>query len=251
MNAFFNVEHIERTLKSIQETKFECDIIILENPSKYSSEMKSMLSKYKIHSHYICNENIEGNIFHLFCNSYQDLLKQYKYIAMTESDVVLDKGALDEIINLLDETTDDIGLGSIDIHLDTKKYYNLPICQWVPKSTIQNGYVVGNTGFQFIVFKLGFLFSFINAVNNKELCGNIELGDTNFYGISDTNLASFAYKMNKLWIRTVKSKLDHIGWEHYIENNNEYVQLKAMNLKNKKIRHNINVQDYILHLINE
>ena len=41
-------------------------------------------------------------------------------------------------------------------------------------------------------------------------------------------------------------KLDHIGWEHYILNNDEYVLEKAKNIKNGKIRNNVNISLYDL-----
>ena len=72
------------------------------------------------------------------------------------------------------------------------------------------------------------------------------MGTGIYHGISDTNLTIFIQRENKLWIRTVQNKLDHIGWEHYIENNDEYVQTKAKNLAEKKIRHNLNLSEYTL-----
>ena len=37
-------------------------------PSKYSNEIQKLSKKYKIYKHFICNENIEGNVFTLFIN---------------------------------------------------------------------------------------------------------------------------------------------------------------------------------------
>ena len=70
---FFNVDFIERTVISILETKYPCDIIFLENPSKYSDNIKLLAKKYNIYKHFICNENIEGSVFHIFCNLYNTL----------------------------------------------------------------------------------------------------------------------------------------------------------------------------------
>jgi hypothetical protein len=244
LNCFFSYEFIERTVKSIKENNFECDIIFLENPSKYSDKIKEIANKYKIYMHLICNENIEGNVFQLFMNNYKKITDKYKYIAMSEADVVLDKGALNEAIDIIDKDDDKVGCISIDLHLNYDKYKNLPLDDWVPKSQIIDSYVVGATGFQFIIFKKNFLYSFIKAINNKELSQSVALGIDKYYGISDSNLIHYNNINNKLWIRTQKYKLDHIGWEYYIDDTSEYVQLKKQNLNNGKIRSTIDINNY-------
>jgi len=245
-NCFFNVSDIERTVVSVLNTGYPCDIIFLENPSKYSDSIKNLAKKYNIYKHFICNENIEGNVFQIFCNTHKNIIESYKYIAMSEADVVLDKESIHESINILNDSSDEIGVLSIDLHLNNEKYYNLPINDWVPKPTYMGKYKVGNTGVQFIIFKKYILNEFINAINNKRLCNSVALGVNNYYGISDTNLSIFIKKINKLWIRTIQHKLDHIGWEHYILNNDEYVQEKEKNIRNGKIRANIDISLYFL-----
>lgn len=246
MNCFFNTNDIERTIQSIEQTHFPCDIFMLENPSKYSEQIRILKHKFPVYRYFICNENIESSIFQLFCKKYRSTIKNYKYIAMTESDVVLDKGALHEIIDLLDTSKEYVGLGSIDLHMNQAKYYNLPIYHWVPRPEIVDGYHTGSTGFQFIVFKQSTLLNFLEALDRKELSGGIALGAPVYHGISDTNLNIYVRNNNLLWIRTIYNKLDHIGWEHYIENNDEYVQLKNKNLNEQKIRYDVDLSNYTL-----
>ena len=64
--------------------------------------------------------------------------------------------------------------------------------------------------------------------------------------LSDSNLNMFIVKRKKLWVRTIKNKLDHIGWEKYILNNDEYVKEKENNIVKKKIRDNIELRLYTL-----
>uniref|UniRef100_A0A6C0JNA3 Glycosyltransferase 2-like domain-containing protein n=1 Tax=viral metagenome TaxID=1070528 RepID=A0A6C0JNA3_9ZZZZ len=246
LNCFFNTSDIERTLISLINTEFPCDIIFLENPSKYSDSIRILAKKYNIYKHFMCSDNIEGNIFHIFCNTHKHIIDQYRYIAMSEADVVLDKNALHECIGLLDNSTDRVDLASIDLHLNTEKYHNLPISQWVPTSSIVDNYLVGHTGFQFIVFKKNTLNEFITSLNNKKISAHVALGVHNYYGLSDTNLFWFVHERNKLWIRTLDSKLDHIGWEHYIQNDDEYVQEKNKNITSGKLRTNLTLANYSL-----
>ena len=251
LNCFFNTDLIERTVISILETKYPCDIIFLENPSKYSNDIKELAKKYNIYKHFICNDNIDGNVFHLFCNSYHEIIKKYTYIAMSEADVVLDKDSLHEGIDILNKSNTEVEVLSIDLLLDHKKYYNLPIDRWVPKPIKINEYSVGETGFQFIIFKNYVLHEFITSLNKKELVSPVALGVNDYYMMSDSNLKLFIEKRKRLWVRTIKNKLDHIGWEKYIFNNDEYVKIKNDNITNKKIRANINLQNYKLKELSE
>ena len=149
---------------------------------------------------------------------------------MSEADVVLDKDSLHEGIDILNRSNNDVEVLSIDLLLDHKKYYNLPIDSWVPKPSNINGYSVGATGFQFIIFKNYVLHEFITSLNKKELVSPVALGVNDCYMMSDSNLSLFIKKRKRLWVRTIKNKLDHIGWEKYIFNNDEYVKIKNDNM---------------------
>ena len=85
---------------------------------------RELAKKYNIYKHFICNDNIDGNVFHLFCNSYHEIIKKYTYIAMSEADVVLDKDSLHEGIDILNKSNNEVELLSIDLLLDHKKYYH-------------------------------------------------------------------------------------------------------------------------------
>ena len=246
LNCFFNTDFIERTVISIMETKYPYDIVFLENPSKYSEDIRLLAKKYNVYKHFISNNNMEGNIFHLFCNLHSNIIEKYIYIAMSEADVVLDKESLHEAIENLNYSNKKIEILSIDILLDYKKYYNLPLDNWVPKPINVNGYSVGSTGFQFIIFKNYVLNEFIKSLNKKELVSPVALGVSNFHMMSDSNLNMFIKKRKTLWVRTIKNKLDHIGWEKYILNNDSYIKEKENNIVKKKIRDNIDLTLYTL-----
>lgn len=251
LNCFFNHELINRTLKSIKETNFYCDIIFLENPSKYSDEINKLGVQYKIYKHYICDENIEGNIFTLFIKNFKNIINNYDYIGLSEADVVLEKDSLDEAIQILDMNDNSIGNISIDLDLNYEKYNELPLNTWINPPKIIENYKVGPTGYQFIIFKRDFLYDFIETLDKKIIFSKVALGVEKYYGLSDSNLSLFNEYRKKLWIRTNKTKLDHIGWELYlkINENNEYVKFKNENISNKKIRENLNIDKNKLLLI--
>lgn len=246
LNCFFNHSDIERTIESIQNTEYPCDIIMLENPSKYSDKIREIAIKYRVYKHYICSDNIEGNVFLIFCNTYPDIINRYRYICMSEADVVLDMGSLHESINILSTSPDNSDVISIGLHMNTVKYHSLPIQQWVPPPGRSGKYIVGHTGFQFIIFKINVLHDFINSINRKELSEAVALGVDRYYGISDTNLYIFIKRRGHYWLRTEFNNLDHIGWEHYMKHGDEYVEEKNRNLANGKIRSNIDISKYTL-----
>ena len=248
MNVYFNYEYVERTLDSIKENKgdFTIDFIFLENPSKYSFKIKELSKKYNI-NHYICNENIAGQIYQLFYSSNQSLLTKYDYICLTESDVVLDTGCIDEALYILNNLNN-IGVCYVGLKLTLEKYKSIQkqIDRWVPKPRKKTFYAEGHTGTQFIIFKTYYFFKLMDAIENKKLCKGIARGCDKYFGYSDSNLYHLNNLNNFNSVQTIKNKLDHIGWETSVGLNNEYKQVKDFNLKTKKIRVNMNINDYYL-----
>ena len=86
----------------------------------------------------------------------------------------------------------------------------------------------------------------VKSLNKKELVSPVALGVSNFHMMSDSNLNMFIKKRKTLWVRTIKNKLDHIGWEKYILNNDSYIKEKENNIVKKKIRDNIDLTLYTL-----
>lgn len=251
MTCFFHFEFIERTLKSILCSKgdFMIDVYFLENPSKYSPKISALAKQYNI-KHFICNGNIAGQVNVIFIRDNIELLSQYDFISITESDVVLDPYAINEALKIL-KKHNKIDICSIDLNMNLNKYNQIKskTIKWVPTGTICDDYIKGATGFQFILFRKNILLDLINKILTGKLCSKIARGVKNFNGLSDTNLKQFCDKYCKLWVRTKYHKLDHIGWETELDNKTkltqEYVNIKNMNL-NGKIRININYNNYKL-----
>ena len=253
MNVFFNYDYIERTLKSINNQILSdqiIDIIFLENPSKYSFKIKELSYKYNIKYHFLSNKNLSGQIFTYFINNYKDIIKDYDYICLTESDVILDNGCIQELTDIIVSKKNNICYTALYTNL--KKYTKIQnlINTWVPKTNFKNEYAIGHTGIQFIMFKKEYLLFFFKEINSKKICNPIALGSSNYYGFSDSNLKYFNNLNNVVCYQTKNNKLEHIGWEVSIGLNKEYEEIKKYNLKNKIIRHNSELKNIVLHKIN-
>ena len=217
MLVYYNYDLIERCLKSFSHylKDNKADIYFIENPSIHSIKIKELVKKYNINFHYICNENIGGCAFELFPRQNKSLMEKYEYISVTESDVIVENGAIEECIDILDNNVE-VPVISIQLNCELYKYRNLPTSKWVHRSQKYKTFYKGSTGFQFIMFRNYVLYDFLEKLNNKKIINPIALGCRNFYGVSDSNLTHYIKMIKSVWART-NSKLDHIGWEKYVD----------------------------------
>lgn len=220
MLVYFNYDLVERSIESFI-SDFQGDIIFIENPSIHSEKMREIGKKYNICSHYICNENIGGCAIELFLRSNVDMLKKYNYIAVTESDMVIEKGCISELVDIL---SNNIEIDTASVQLDIlPKYKNLPTNLWVPPINKYKNFYLGYTGFQFIMFRRNILYDFLQKLANKMHVNNIAGGCNDFYGLSDTNLYDYILKNGMKWAVT-STKGDHIGWEKYLDDDGNFAQ---------------------------
>jgi len=220
MLVYFNYDLVERSIESFI-SDFQGDIIFIENPSIHSEKMREIGKKYNICSHYICNENIGGCAIELFLRSNVDMLKKYNYIAVTESDMVIEKGCISELVDIL---SNNIEIDTASVQLDIlPKYKNLPTNLWVPPINKYKNFYLGYTGFQFIMFRRNILYDFLQKLANKMHVNNIAGGCNDFYGLSDTNLYDYILKNGMKWAVT-NTKGDHIGWEKYLDDDGNFAQ---------------------------
>lgn len=242
--AYFNYHDVNKTLISLsKQDKVEfIDVILLENPSKYSVQMKKVAEHPIVQRHYIADENVEGLIMQEFVRQNQDFVFKYKYIAMTESDVVLDYNSISESLHLI-RIIKDVGVVSVNLRLDNLQIPPLPpeAVNWVPPAIEHEIFLEGPTGFQMIIFPRDNLKLFLNALVHNELGNGIALGNGPYHGISDSNLAQFLIDRKLIWARTKNSSLLHIGWEHYKDPTDEYWMHKNDLLDKGMIRREKNV----------
>jgi len=116
---------------------------------------------------------------------------------------------------------------SVQVNVDLDKYENLPVKSWIP-ALRQKGnrtFYTGVTGCQFWCWNKNCLEEFYNVIKKKTIINPIANGIGDFYGASDTNLTEFIYYQENKWLWAITDKkLDHIGWEKYLNENNELDQ---------------------------
>ena len=236
MLVYYNHDLIERTLKSFRKYRdnHSVDIYFIENPSKNSSLIKDLANTYNINHHYICSENIGGILIGHFLRKMKiGLLNKYDYISITESDVVVDDGSIEETVTILNENHE-IPVSYIQLNCDLEKYTKLPINEWVPKPVRYKTFYTGITGFQFITFRKDILYDFLNRLKNKEISAPIALGCSDYYDVSDTNLRIYIYNVLKQKGGITNRKLDHIGWEKYMDINGNLTETGDYSIEKKK-----------------
>ena len=170
----------------------------------------------------------------LFLRNMKDtLLYNYDYISTTESDVVVDDGSIEETIYILNENNE-IPVSYIQINCDLEKYKKLPTAIWVPKPTKYKTFYTGITGFQFITFRRNILYDFLDRLKNNEIMSPIACGCSDFHGLSDINLGIYINNILGQKGGITNRKLDHIGWEKYMDVNGNLIESGDYCLEKKK-----------------
>lgn len=236
MIAFFNCNLIEETLKSLikdfTENSIPYDIYVLENSSPKSELIAEMLMKYKdfITKHIRSDIN---NFANIIIDAFTEELipRNYKYYSVTESDVILNPNAYDEAIFILKKYK--FHLCSIDLSLENLPVKKFPeAIHWVPQPIVFNEFLVGPTGFQFIVFRRKMFLKYIKTLITKR-DSELKTSEKPIQLIRDQLLDHYCEKLGITWVRTKKSKLLHKGWDLYLDDDNEYVQYKKQQNKDK------------------
>lgn len=240
--GFFNTEILQRSMHSLAQEaancRYPCELYLLENTSAKSPQIAEMAKKLydqgSLTSHILSSHNVATNVV-LHALRRKIIPCEAEYIAITEADVILDPGSMNEALDLL-ESHPSWGLCSIDIHLT-----NLPLEQypdsvhWIPEALDRGDYLEGPTGFQFILFRKDFLVSFLESVLRGELRQPIALLNQSYVSMSDANLILYCSLSGIPWIRTKKNRLLHIGWELYSNPDNDYMRYKEELVRNGQI----------------
>jgi len=220
-----------------EEDDHSIDIVILENPSKYSKKMSETVKKYgdRIKAHYLCSQNIEMVCFQAYTLINKlDIQQKYDYICISEGDVVLKPGSMRECYNLINPQQP---VCSINISLENLKIPPHPAdaIYWVPPRKIYKDHKEGEFGLQFVMIETLYFYDFLDALEKKELGERIPLGEST-HSFSDTNLRAYMRKTGVKFYNTLKNDLIHIGWDHFLDPKDEYWCHRNTLIKEKKIR---------------
>ena len=82
-HVYSDIDILQSRLESITQQSKE-DIIIVENLSSNSNEIKNIANKYKVRHHFLCNQDNGDKTFAFFLERYQILLKKYDVMKIVD-----------------------------------------------------------------------------------------------------------------------------------------------------------------------
>lgn len=239
MLAYFNCDLVERTLESFGNYRknTSVDVFLIENPSKNSASMREIAVKYNVAGHYMCSENVGVSLFDEFLRLRRAQMTDYDFISITESDVVVEDGAIEETLSILQENAK-IPIAQIQINVDLDKYRKLLLGNewWVPAPIRYKTFFLGTTGFQFVTFRKEVMYDLLDRLERKEISGSIAgmAGAPGTYAaLSDQTVRMYVHQHHGGQVlqhqpagegpqAVTNLKLEHIGWEKYMDSEGNF-----------------------------
>ena len=217
--VYFNTSIIKKHIDFLTTVSGRADIIVLENPSESTTDIKEycldLVKKSIIKQYCLFEENICGGVFkEIYINI--DLIN-YDYIMVTDGDLTISTTGdwLSEQIKIVDKYSDTF-VCAVDLSLDNLPINEYPGCEgWYPKSyNILNDCSEGDTGVYLLLFKKDRFISLMNYIhkNNKIFI--------------DATLHKYCRENNLKWRRTKRSKAYHHTWDLYTQVNHPYTIMK-------------------------
>jgi len=239
--VYFNTDIIKKHIDFLTTVTDIADIIILENPSESTSEIKQycldLVNKQKIKQYCLFNDNICGGVFK---EIYKDIdLTNYEYIMMTDGDLTVDNitNWLDEQIEILINHPDTFTC-AVDLSLENLPVHIYPKAEnWHPKPiSISSDSIDGQTGIHLLLFKKNILNTFMNQLYDSDLV------------FVDNTMHNYCVKNQLRWKRTKFSKAYHHTWDLYTSVEHSYTIMKNSISHEKIWYHNkkSNYQSYDL-----
>jgi len=215
----------------------QIDLVVLENPSKYSKQMGEVVKKYgdRVKAHYLCSQNIEMVCFQAYAERFQEEIQnKYDYVCVSEGDVVLRGQSMRECWALISEKQP---VCAIEMSTENIKIPPHPpgAVYWKPPRQVFPDHKEGEFGLQFVMIEQKYYYNFLEALNKKELSERIPLGSPT-QSFSDTNLRQYMRKTGVKFYNTIRHELVHIGWDHFLDPTDEYWNHRNSLIKQKKIR---------------
>lgn len=219
--AFFNTDYVRRSLLHLinhyrlKDLPLPYDIYVLENDSPKSAEMKLVLEPYKPYiKKYIKSSGNSAASIIIDVFQQELISRDYEYYAVTEADVLVEEGAIDECLTIMNKHN--FNICSVSLKLDNAplNYSVSDIKSWIPVGPDRGDYFAIHTGFQFVVMRNPFFFAYLKHV--------VEVNKF----IIDGKLRQFCEDTGNQWASTKTHKLLHIGWDLYTHLPNEYTKYK-------------------------
>jgi len=206
---FSEIDIIEKSFNSIYSSNY--DYFIIENKSNNSDNIKNYFLNKNLNNivGYICFiENISATAVNVFLKDFEQLIKNYEYLIITDGDFFVYN--IDDIINENISAFYDKNCAASSCSLFQGNNYlskdrKIGIDNYIDiqkqRESIQYSHNVGITSNCFLTFK----------TSNIDFLKEIHYLDTNIY--------SKINKMGKHWLVSQKNQAYHLTWDLYIEGN--------------------------------
>lgn len=219
--VFDQIEIIRKTLDFLTKHADRLDIVILENPSKNSTEIKGIISTFGqqklIRRHYIFDKNITGSAFTAAITRERYKIKKNEYVIITDGDITSkDAGWLDEEISILDKNRDVFACG-ISLDMSNLPLTNFPeATDWIPADKCsQEDYYEVYTGAHLLILRSKELIQFMHWKVKQDL------------PFVDGILHRYCTEeVSKKWARTKTAKGYHLTWDLYFDMDHPYTKFK-------------------------
>jgi len=218
---FDQIDIIKQSIDFLCGYSDRLDIIVIENPSPQSPEIKKYIQtlgdQKLIKRHYLFSKNITGNAYTAVLAAESNLIKKSRFVILTDGDLKSsDDFWLDEEIAILNNHRDVFACG---ISLDKS---NLPIKTfpeakgWIPDDdAAYDDYYQTWTGGHLLMLRGAELYNFLEWRARKNL------------SFVDGNMHMYCREINKHWARTKKSQAYHLTWDLYTDLNHPYTRMKT------------------------
>ncbi len=218
--VFEQTEIIKKTLEFLSKYTDKIDLIIIENPSDNSVEIKKLIDSFgeqgHIKRHYIFDENITGNAYSVVIEHEANFIKRHKYVILTDGDITSENTDWLEEQKRIIKHKEVFACG---ITLDTA---NLPLKTfpdakgWIPADMNEtSNYYEAYTGVHLLLIRSKDLLGFMNWKKQQNL------------SFVDGNIHAYCYEQaHKKWTRTKNAKAYHLTWDLYHDRNHPYTKFK-------------------------
>lgn len=215
------LEIIKKSLNFFTQLSNFIDIIVIENPSNNSLEIKSYVQELgnakKISRYYIFEKNITNNAFDIVIQNEIKNIKSSRFIIVSDGDLTVNDGTawLEETLSIMDKP--DVFCCGCSLLTDNLPVETFPEAMtWIPRLISIGDFSEGRTGCHLLTMR------------GKDMAKFIEWKTANNGHFTDNEIYRFCYQiLHKKWARTSKNMAYHLTWDLYSDLNNEYTKLKT------------------------
>jgi Glycosyl transferase family 2 len=238
--VFDQVAIIKRTLDFLTQYADRLDIVVIENPSPSTPEIKKIVERLGktgiVARYYLLDKNITSGAYTVAVNNEIEAIKKSPFVVITDGDVIVEHGDwLKEEMRILKKHDDVFVCGT------TLDLVNLPLKtfpeakSWLPADmNVYPDFYETYTGGHLLLFR------------GAEFADFMAWKDANHLQFVDGNMHKYCYEQaHKKWARTKETKAYHLTWDLYFDLDHPYTKMKT-NISFKDTWHHNRTSDYTL-----